>query len=274
MLMVIDFHQHVGTKENWTPWVIEYFRQNNPFYFNKFSDRITPEDVVSHLISQGVTRAVILAEYAPQTTGEVTNEFVADFCRDRDELIPFASICLYNNIPPEVQAVEALDKLKVKGFKMLPSYAHFYPNAPEFFPFYELCQSANVPIMFHTGTSIFRGSRIKYSDPILLDDVAEEFPSLKILLEHGGRTFWYDRAAWMVARHKNVYIGIAGIPTRNLPVYFPNLEKYQDRFVFGSDWPGIPEIKALVERIYQLPFKDKVKEKILWENASYILGLS
>ena len=272
--MVIDFHLHVGTKENWTPWVMEFFQQNNPFYYTNFSERITPEAVVSYLESHGVGRAEVLAEYAPETTGVVTNEFMADFCKRFEALIPFGAICLYNDVAPEVQAEEALNKLGMKGFKMLPSYAYHYPNAPEFFPFYELCQSANIPIMFHTGTSIFRGSRIKYSDPLLLDDVAEEFPTLKIILEHGGRPFWYDKAAWLISRHKNVYIGVAGIPTKHLPQYFPNLEKFQDKFIFGSDWPGFPDIKALVERVYRLPVKDTVKEKILWENASYILGLS
>ncbi len=272
--MVLDFHLHVGTKAHWTPWIMEYFRQNNPFYYDNFSEQITPDGVLSYLKSQGVDKAVVLSEYAPTVTGVVTNEFTVDFCRNHDPLIPFGSICPYNNIPPEVQAEEALRKLKVKGFKMLPSYNYFYPNAPEFFPFYELCQSAGMPLMFHTGTSIFQGSRIKYSDPLFLDDVAEDFPFLKILLEHGGRSFWYDRAAWLITRHKNIYIGIAGIPTKRLPDYFPTLEKYQDRFIFGSDWPAVPDIKPLIERVHRLPVNDTVKEKILWQNGSDILGFS
>jgi len=127
--------------------------------------------------------------------------------------------------------------------------------------------------MFHTGTSIFKGTRIKYADPLLLDDVAEEFPDLTILMEHGGRPFWYDRAAWLISRHRNMYIGIAGIPVRKLPQLFPNLEKYSDRFLFGSDWPSMPDVKGLIDRVLALPYADETKERILHGNAERLLGI-
>ena len=107
----------------------------------------------------------------------------------------------------------------------------------------------------------------------MLDDVAEDFPRLKIIMEHGGRPFWYDRAAWLITRHRNLYIGIAGIPAKELLRRFPNLERYPDRFIFGSDWPGVPDIKSLIERILALPLAEETKERILWRNAAELLGL-
>lgn len=272
-MKIIDFHLHVGTKSHWTPWIIEYFRENNPFYYENFSDTITPEGVTAYLKTQGVDRAVVLSEYAPESTGVVTNEFTSQFCGNHEVLIPFGSICLYDNKPLVEQASHAVKDLGMKGFKMLPTYAHFYPNDPALFPFYDFAQGAGVPLMFHTGTSIFKGSRVKYGDPLLLDDVADEFPRLKILLEHGGRPFWYDHANWLMTRHKNIYIGIAGIPARQLPQHFPHIERYADRFIFGSDWPGLPDIKALVEKVTDLPLSMESKERILGRNAAEILGL-
>jgi len=273
-MKVIDFHIHVGDPVNWTPWVVEFFKKNNPVYFNNIFNELTPEKVISYLRSQGVDRAVMLAEYAPKTSGVLTNEYISEFCKGHKELIPFGSICLYDEKPLTEQAEEACSILKVRGFKMLPTYAHFYPNDEKLFPFYEQVQSWNLPVLFHTGTSLFKGSRVKYGDPLFLDDVADSFPHMKIILEHGGRPFWYDRAYWMITRHKNVSIGITGIPVDNLLRYFPKLEKYQDRFIFGSDWPGLPEIKVLIEKIYTLRISNEAKEKILYGNAGHHLNVS
>ena len=166
----------------------------------------------------------------------------------------------------------ASERLGIRGFKLLPSYQHFYPNDRALYPFYEYVQSLGMPIMFHTGTSIFHGTRIKYADPLLLDEVADDFPRLNIIMEHGGRTFWYDRAAWLVSKYGNMHIGIAGIATRHLPRFFPRLEQFSDRFVFGSDWPGFADIKGLIDRVCALPYSDETKERILYRNAERLLG--
>lgn len=270
---VIDFHAHIGTVDNWTPWVTEFFKEYNPAYVERFGKNITPEEVISFFRSQGVDRTVMLAEYNPATSGVVTNEFTAEFCKGHRELIPFGAVCLYDETPYGVQAENAVKNLGMKGFKLLPSYAHFYPNDEKLFPFYEVAQSAKAPIMFHTGISAFKGSRIKYADPLLLDDVADAFPDLKIIMEHGGRSFWYDRASWLITRHRNMYIGIAGIPIKKLLRYFPNFERYQDRFIFGSDWPGIADIRGQIDRVRRLEIADPVKEKMLWRNAEAVLGI-
>lgn len=272
-MKTIDFHVHLITAQHCMPKVIAFVRENNPAYFEHFPEGPSPEEIVAHFASQGVAQVVMLAEYAPKCTGVVTNETIARFCRDHKELIPFASISLEVDTPYDDQARYAVEELEMKGFKLLPSYQHFYPNDPSFFPFYEYVQSLRLPVMFHTGSSIFNGTRIKYADPLLLDDVANEFPELTIIMEHGGRPFWYDRAAWLISRHRNMHIGIAGIATRHLPRYFPNLEKYPDRFLFGSDWPAVPiDVKGLVDRVLALPCSDQTKARILHGNAERILG--
>ena len=271
-MRVIDFHFHVGTHHNFNPWVMEYFKQHNPLYCERFYDEVTPEGILDYLQSQGVDRAVVLSEYAPQATGVVTNEFTAAFCRGHEELIPVGAPCLYSPTPLPEQAEYAVKELGVKGFKMLPSYSYFYPNDTAMYPFYEVARDLGVPLLFHTGTSIFKGTRIKYADPLLLDDVADDFPDLTIIMEHGGRTFWYDRAAWLIVRHPNMHVGTAGMPAKRVVQHFP-VKTYPDRFLFGSDWPGIPAVKPLVDRILALSLDDEIKEMILWRNAARVLGL-
>ena len=75
--------------------------------------------------------------------------------------------------------------------------------------------------MFHTGTSIFPGARNTYGDPIYVDDVAVDFPKMKILLAHGGRPLWMHTAFFLLRRHANVFLDISGIPPKSLLNYFP-----------------------------------------------------
>lgn len=270
---VFDFHIHVGTKAHWKPWVYEFFLEQNPNFSTRFSQNMNPDYFAEYLKEQNVQGAVFLAEYAPNSTGVITNEFIADFCKNRDNFIPFGALNVDSDIPFEQQAESAVNELGIRGYKMLPTYAHYYPNDKKLWPFYEVVQSLKIPLQFHTGISIFKGSRIKYGDPLLLDDVADDFPDLMIVLDHGGRSFWYDRANWMVTRHKNVYIGITGVPAKHLIRVFPALSKYPDRFIFGSDWPGVPDIASFVEKIRNLPLDQETIEMILWKNAYRLLEL-
>jgi predicted TIM-barrel fold metal-dependent hydrolase len=252
---------------------MDFFAENNPEYTRDFSEEITPAGVLSYLDREKVARAVVLAEYAPQTTGVVTNEFLAEFCKGSDRLIPFGAICLYDGTDIGLQTERCIKELGCRGLKLLPTYAHHYPDDPRLMAAYEVAHDLGIPVMFHTGTSIFRGSRIRYGNPLLLDEVAEEFPRMTIIMSHGGRPFWFTEAEWMLRRHPNVHIDVAGIPPKRLPSAFPHLEKYQDRFVFGTDWPGIPSLSRQVTQIRQLRFDSGVIEAILWGNAERILGI-
>ena len=270
---VIDFHIHIGDVRHYAPGVIDFFNSNNSYYRENCVDNVTSASVLEYLRRQGVELAVTMAEYNPRSSGTVPKEFIADVCAGHDKLIAFAAIDFDSEVPPVEQLKYSVEKLGMRGLKMYPPYAHYYPDDPELFPLYRAAMEMGLPVMFHTGSSIFAGSRIKYGDPFLLDAVADEFPDLVLLLEHGGRPFWYDRAAWMVTRHRNVHIGLAGLPAKQLMANFKNIEKNADRFVFGSDWPGIPDISTMAEKIMDLPISKEVKEMIFFHNARRILGI-
>jgi predicted TIM-barrel fold metal-dependent hydrolase len=271
-MKVIDFHIHVAPPDHFTPWVQAFFQKNNPAWFERFSGSVRAEDLLEYLDGQGVDRAVLLSEYAPKASGVIPNEYTAGICRGTDRLIPFGSVDLGSSESVEEQARRAVEDLGVRGFKMLPSYARFWPGEERLFPLYRIAGEKGLPVIFHTGTSLFRGTRVKYADPLLLDEVADAFPDLKIVMAHGGRPFWYDRARWMLSRHENVTVDITGMPVPRLPELFPGLEARAERFLFGSDWPGAGEIRPRIEAVRALPLSDEAKEKILFRNAERLLA--
>jgi predicted TIM-barrel fold metal-dependent hydrolase len=272
-MAVVDFHVHVAKFDMWNPWVHEYMKRVNPFVYKSFEESMTVENFFEFMSEEGVDFSVVLAEVAPLTTGVVDNEFVAEFCRRSERLIPFASINPVADPDPAKTLERLIKGLGMRGLKLLPPYQYFYPNDAKLNPLYEKAQEFEIPVNFHTGSSVFRNARLKYADPIYLDDVAVDFPDLKIVQAHGGRGFWYNLSFLLAKRHKNVYIDISGLPPKNLLQYFPDLEEIADKFVFGSDWPGVPSVKRNIEAVWRLPLKDETKRKILGENARKLLRL-
>ena len=123
--------------------------------------------------------------------------------------------------------------------------------------------------MFHTGTSIFPGARNKYGDPIYLDDVAVDFPKMRILLAHGGRPLWMETAFFLVRRHPNVYLDISGIPPKSLLKYFPRLNEIAAKTLFGTDWPGpgVADIQKNLQDFRSSGLTEAVQDQILSKTA-------
>jgi uncharacterized protein len=270
---VLDFHIHLGRREHLTPRFIRYFENKAGAPAVDLLEAITPRAFVEFLEGQGVDRAVILAEYSPHVTGIIPNEFVAEFAAAAGSIIPFGSVDLQSPEPPAAQVERCLTKLGCRGVKLYPSYDRFYPDDPRLLPVYEIARDLGVPVMFHTGTSLFPGTRIRYANPLLLDDIAEDFQGLAIVMCHAGRPFWYKEAEWMLRRHKSVHVDVSGIPPKQLPHIFPKMESMADRFIFGSDWPDVPSIGRQVERVRQLPLSSNAIRAVLWENGARLLRL-
>jgi predicted TIM-barrel fold metal-dependent hydrolase len=272
-MYIIDFHVHVAKFDMWNPWVHEYMKRINPVVYRNFDVSMTPISFLKFMKEEDIDFAVVLAEDSPLTTGIVPNEFVAEFCQRNERLIPFASINPVLEATPAKKLASLVENLGMRGLKLLPSYQFFYPNDERLYPLYLKAEELGIPVNFQTGSSILKNTRLKYADPMYLDEVAVDFPDLKIIMAHGGRSFWYDVAFFLVKRHKNVYIDVSGLPPSNLLEYFPGLEEIGDRVVFGSDWPSVVSIKRNAEAIWKLPLEEETKRKILGENARKILKL-
>ncbi len=269
----VDVHVHVGNLNHWKPWVKEWWRRANPRDLAMVRDdgSLDREAFIGHLEAIGVKYAVVLAERSPATTCDVTTWEVLEFCEGEPRLIPFCNINIHLTEDPLGEFREYLDA-GVRGLKIHPVHQLFYPNHARLYPLYALAQERGIPVMFHTGSSIFPGAKIKFGDPLYLDDIAVDFPDLTIIMSHGGRGFWYDRAQFLAKIRPNVYIDVSGLPPSRLLDYFPDLERLKEKFLFGTDWPGAM-IDKNIEALLALPISPAAKEAILMKNATRLLGL-
>jgi predicted TIM-barrel fold metal-dependent hydrolase len=269
---IIDFHIHIGLKEHWHKWVHDYQKSSQSELYKRYDELIVPEKFAKYLKDNNIAKAVILPDICPITTGVVPNEFVLEFCEGQDIYIPFCTVNPSLVTHPELEAKKYI-QMGAKGVKLYPSYNHFYPNDSRMYPLYSLAQQERLPVLVHTGSSVFKGSKIKYADPLHLDEVAADFPDLVLLMAHGGRGIWYDRAFFLSRLHPHLYLEISGLPPKNLLKYFPDMENNIDKFVYGSDWPAIQTISSNIEAIKKLRLTEESKKKILYDNAAKILGL-
>lgn len=236
----------------------------------------SPQAFLNYLDDCGVDRAVLINYVAPEIIGFTSevNEFVAGYVKaDPGRLIPCGS--LHPRHTANVLAdVEQIVRLGIRMIKIHPPHQLLYPNdylhgTKELEIIYRAAEANGIPVMFHTGTSIFPGARNKFGDPIYIDDVAVDFPRMKILLAHGGRPLWMDTAFFLVRRHPNVHLDISGIPPKTLLKYFPRLEEISAKTLFGTDWPGpgVPDVKRNLEEFRALPLSEPAKEQILRKTA-------
>ena len=162
----------------------------------------------------------------------------------------------------------------VRALKIHPPHQLFRANAylqelPSLADVYQRAEAAGLPVTIHTGTSVFPGARSRLGDPMDVDDVAIDFPKLKILLAHGGRPLWMEAAFFVVRRHPNVFLEVSGIPPSRLLEYFPRLEEIAHKTVWGTDWPspGVKSMRQNVDGFLALPLTDASRTAILYDNA-------
>jgi predicted TIM-barrel fold metal-dependent hydrolase len=211
----------------------------------------------------------------------ITNEEIAELAhKEADVAIPFASINPHRGKEGVAQARRLIKDYRVKGFKFHPSVQDFFPDDRMAYPLYEAIAEAKLPALFHSGqTGVGAGTRggggirLKYSNPLHLDDVAADFPDMPIIIAHP--SFPWQEEALSVATHKpQVYIDLSGWS----PKYFPPiLVQYantllKDKILFGSDYPVISPEKW-IEEFGKLPIKPEVRPLIMKHNAAKLLKL-
>jgi len=241
---------------------------------------LDPTVLLKQMDEAGIRQSILYAVDAPIVYA--SNEYVADLCRMfPDRFIGFASVD-----PKKDSALDILKKaiydLGLKGIKFHPPLQNFFVNDPKLYPIYEWAQEEGLPIVFHIGTTPFGHlCRLSQANPLLLDDIAVDFPYLKIVLTHLG-TLWQDEAFMVVEKNPNVFIDTAA--------YLYEIEELltdtlisrigEDKIIFGTDYPmpspphPVHNMKAFVEKIKQLPLSSEIKEKIFSKNLKRVLEVS
>lgn len=283
-LAAIDVHTHAEVSSRGRTSLDDSLNVASAAYFkvDAATRKPTLEEITEYYRERNMA-AVVFTVDAEHATGvpPVPNEEIAEAAAaSGGVLIPFGSVDPFRGKAGVRQARTLVERYGVKGFKFHPSIQGFFPNDRVAYGLYEVMEETGTIALFHTGqTGIGAGVpggggiRLKYSNPMYVDDVSADFPHLKIILAHP--SFPWQEEALSVATHKpGVYIDLSGWS----PKYFPPLlvqyanSLLQDKVMFGSDFPLLTPDRWLAD-FAKLPIKDEVRPKILKHNAARLLGL-
>ena len=277
MQPVIDIHIHIQPLHMFKPHALDLIKRGRHDYADVERYSADPKAFLAFLDQLEIERAGIINYVSPDIIGFTpeVNDWCAKYCSSAPQrLIAFGSVHPRYAADPGAE-VDRIAKIGIRALKVHPSHQMISPNAyrdgyGSLAAVYERAQANGLPVMIHTGTSIFPGARNVHAQPMLADDVCIDFPNLVVVLAHGGRPLWMNEAFFLVRRHKNMYMDISGIPPQRLLEYFPRIEDIADKVLWGTDWPGpgVPEIKGNMEKFLALPISAETKRKILYDNAA------
>jgi predicted TIM-barrel fold metal-dependent hydrolase len=276
---VVDAHVHVaaldGLKPPMATWLAGFPAGDVPGLYDD-TGHARPAVFADYLDREGVDVALLFAEYSPRVTGWQRVE----------DLLPFlahdpARFRLVANVNPHVhhpvagELCRQLD-LGAVAVKLHPVHGGFAVDRPELYRLYEVCAATGTPVIVHAGTSNFPGAQNRYADLSPVVDVVRDFPTVPWVLAHGGRGWQYDVAAVLAHTYDNVWIDIAGLPPHKLADYYArhDLTRLARRFIFGSDWPGVPGIARNVDAVRRLGLPDDVTADVLAGNAARVFRLA
>ena len=277
----IDFHTHpllVREMIERHPELEQAARQT--FYIgNNFQPL---EIFLLELDVSGLDQAVVLPIDAARTRGAMvySNEQIAELCRMSDRLIGFASVDPRREAAPELLE-KAVKELGLRGLKLAPAMQEFFPDDPNLKALYRKAEELGIPILFHAGMSWEPGSRLKYGHPMRFEDVAAEFPKLKIVLAHLAWP-WVTDAVALALKYPNLYLDTSALYFDNPEDFLKYAMRHQvpltvferslrHQIVFGSNYPRV-EIKNMARAVRALGFSEECLELIFRTNAEELLG--
>jgi uncharacterized protein len=277
--IIIDAHVHVPrlstVSAGWNQWAADYGK-DSPWRdaFGPDGDPV-PARFDALMAAEGVAVALLFAEYSPRATGVQPAEDllpIIEYNPERFRLVANVNPAVHED--PAKEAHRQLD-LGAVAVKIHPVHGGFRPDSAGMYGVYQVCAERGVPLITHTGPSIFPGSTPETGDPNLLRAVAEAFPATNIVLAHGGRGHWYADAAGMALSYPNIWLDLAGLPPKRLPVYYQDfdLQALARKCIFGTDWPGVPGIAANAEAIANLGLPLDVLDGVLAGNARHVYAL-
>lgn len=278
----IDMHVHVEQSDDGHPSLPDALTEASAKYF-KAEDRAPKLDVIAERYREWNMAAVVFTVDASTALDHQPNsieEIIEGCVRNNDVLIPFGSVDPRQGPAAAGRAYQLVEEHGVKGFKFHPSLQGFDPSDQQYYPLYEAIEAAGVPALFHTGQNGMGaglpggyGIKLAYSNPLLLDAVAADFPDLQVVMAHPSVP-WQDEANSIATHKSNVWIDLSGWS----PKYFPESlvkaagRQLQDRVLFGTDYPLIEPAKWIAA-FEALPIPDEVRPKIMKGNALRLLGL-
>lgn len=253
-------------------------------YFGRES-QVVPVEEMADAYRRRSMMAIIMNSTDVSVTGQepVPNDHIADVVRAHpDVFLGFGVVDPRSGAPAVREIRRCKEELGLIGIGELnPARQHFFPNDREFYPVWEAAVEVDLPILFHggyaaagSGTPGGLGVKLRYAQPMYLDDVAADFPALNIICAHPS---WpWESEALAVTLHKaNVHLDLSGWAPKYMSTEVRQYvnSRISDKVLFGSDWPGLDPDRWLAE-FDALGFKPEVRQKVLLDNAKRLFGLT
>src|SRR5450432_4130805 len=282
-LIAIDVHTHAEVScRQPADEVWQVFEDAASKYF-KAGKRPTIAETVAHYRERKIGLVMFTVDSEHELGSKrIPNEEVIDAARENsDMMVAFASIDPHKGKLGVREARRLLKENGIRGFKFHPTTQGFFPNDRMAYPLYEVIAEHKLPAIFHSGHSGIGtgmrgggGVRLKYSNPMYLDDVAVDFPDLPIIMAHPSFP-WQDEALSVCLHKPQVYIDLSGWSPKYFP---PQLIQYANtqlkhKVLFGSDFPMITPDRWLAD-FAKIEIKPEVRPLILKENAAKLFGLT
>jgi len=239
-----------------------------------------PAALLDIMNADGVARVGLVTDVSPNVMGltDEANDFTIHYAQAAPgRLLPFGGVDPVTT-PDARRALDRLIDLGIRMLKIHPPHMRCAANAyteglDALAVLYRRCEEVGMPVMIHTGTSIFPGARSKYGNPMEIDDVAIDFPDLQIVMAHGGRPLYTEEAFFILRRHQRVWLDLSGIPPRRIPEYFPRLEEIAPKVLWGTDWPspGVASMRPNIEQFLALPLSEETKRATMETNPERLL---
>jgi uncharacterized protein len=283
-IAALDVHTHVEADDHHHFALDDELLAASAKYFRAGDERTpTIDQLAAHYRERNMAAVVFTVD---ATTGlghpALSSEEIAEKATEHaDVLIPFGSVDPWGGARAVERARRLAEEYGVRGFKFHPSLQAFAPNDRQFYPLYEALQELRVVALFHTGQTGIgaglpggRGIKLRYSDPMLLDDIAADFPALDIIMAHPSVP-WVDSAISIATHKSNVYIDLSGWS----PKYFPPqlvhaaARMLKHKVLFGSDYPVLTPDRWMTA-FDQLDIGEDVWALILKDNALRLLRLT
>ena len=249
-------------------------------YFGYTDATLSPREIAAYYRSRKIGCVVFSVDERLTGRPQVPNdEVLALAAENADIMIAFSSVDPTRGADAVAEA-RRLIKAGTRGFKLHPPVQQFHPNDRAVYPFYEVINEARLPVIFHTGHSGIGtgmpgggGIRLKYGNPMDIDDVAVDFPDMPIVLAHPSFP-WQDEALSICLHKPQVFIDLSGWSPKYFP---PSLIQYantllRQKMLFGSDFPFITPERWLAD-FEKTSIREDVRPLILKENARRLLGI-
>lgn len=280
-MRIIDLHCYPGT-QTWIDSQGPYVEALATYWKRNWVAR-SEEDVVAEFTQAGVDACLVALDLETTVaTPPCTNEYVHGMWKRN----PSRIIQCWGALEPakgEIairQARKAVRELGFMGFHFHPIMQHFAVNDRRYYPLFEEIAHLGAAVMIDVGTTGMgagmpggMGARIRHAHPSSIDELAADFPNLKIIMAHPGWP-WVDETIGVALHKGNVYWELSGWA----PKYFPSTLKVdirgrlQDKIMFGSDYPSLP-YERIVREWGELGYSDAVLAKVFHGNAERVLGL-